>query len=150
MNKYFIDCGAHCGESILAAKQRFGNDIVTISFEPIPGLAKQLQEIYKDNPTVNIQNSAVWVNNEIKKFINYIHDKELNFNIYYITDEIDNGGAIVRSTLKRNSSKKCIDEFNNVELKNHTEKMISAIEIMKNSKNVILDYQSNVSRFKKK
>lgn len=68
MNKYFIDCGAHCGESILAAKQRFGNDIVTISFEPIPGLAKQLQEIYKDNPTVNIQNSAVWVNNEIKKF----------------------------------------------------------------------------------
>lgn len=86
-------------------------------------------------------------NNEIKKFINYIHDKELNFNIYYITDEIDNGGAIVRSTLKRNSSKKCIDEFNNVELKNHTEKMLSAIEIMKNSKNVILDYQSNVSRF---
>ena len=68
MNKYFIDCGAHCGESILTAKQRFGNDIITISFEPIPGLAKQLQEIHKDNPTVNIQNSAVWINNEIKKF----------------------------------------------------------------------------------
>lgn len=68
MNKYFIDCGAHCGESILAAKQRFGNDIITISFEPIPGLAKQLQEIHKDNPTVNIQNSAVWINNEVKKF----------------------------------------------------------------------------------
>tara|TARA_R110001592_G_scaffold161118_5_gene393625 strand:- start:1745 stop:2362 length:618 start_codon:yes stop_codon:yes gene_type:complete len=68
MNRYFIDCGAHCGESILAAKQRFGNDIVTISFEPIPGLAKQLQEIHKDNPTVNIQNSAVWINNEVKKF----------------------------------------------------------------------------------
>jgi|TARA_R110002012_G_scaffold318803_1_gene537796 FkbM family methyltransferase len=68
MNKYFIDCGAHCGESILAAKQRFGDDIITISFEPIPGLAKQLQEIHKDNPTVNIQNSAVWINNEVKKF----------------------------------------------------------------------------------
>ncbi len=68
MNKYFIDCGAHCGESILAAKQRFGNDVITISFEPIPGLAKQLQEIHKDNPTVNIQNSAVWINDEVKKF----------------------------------------------------------------------------------
>jgi len=67
-NKYFIDCGAHCGESILAAKQRFGDDIIIISFEPTPGLAKQLQEIHKDNPTVNIQNSAVWVNNEIKNF----------------------------------------------------------------------------------
>lgn len=68
MNRYFIDCGAHCGESILAAKQRFGDDIITISFEPIPGLAKQLQEIHKDNPTINIQNSAVWINNEVKKF----------------------------------------------------------------------------------
>jgi len=68
MNKYFIDCGAHCGESILAAKQRFGNDIITISFEPIPGLAKQLQEIHQNDPTVNIQNSAVWINNEVKKF----------------------------------------------------------------------------------
>ncbi len=68
MNRYFIDCGAHCGESILAAKQRFGDDVITISFEPIPGLAKQLQEIHKDNPTVNIQNSAVWINNEVKKF----------------------------------------------------------------------------------
>lgn len=68
MNRYFIDCGAHCGESILAAKQRFGNDIITISFEPIPGLAKQLEEIHKDNPTISIQNSAVWINNEVKKF----------------------------------------------------------------------------------
>ena len=65
MNRYFIDCGAHCGESIIAARQRFGNDIITISFEPIPGLAKQLQEIHKNNPTVHIQNSAVWINNEI-------------------------------------------------------------------------------------
>jgi FkbM family methyltransferase len=68
MAKYFIDCGAHCGESILTAKQRFGLDIIVISFEPVPGLAKQLQEIYKDNPTVNIQNSAVWINNDIKRF----------------------------------------------------------------------------------
>jgi FkbM family methyltransferase len=68
MSKYFIDCGAHCGESILTAKQRFGADTTVISFEPIPGLAKQLQEIHQDNPTIQIQNSAVWINNEIKTF----------------------------------------------------------------------------------
>tara|TARA_R110002153_G_scaffold185019_1_gene338190 strand:- start:17255 stop:17872 length:618 start_codon:yes stop_codon:yes gene_type:complete len=68
MNKYFIDCGAHCGESILTAKERFGLDITTISFEPVPGLAKQLQEIHKNDPTINIQNSAVWINDKIKKF----------------------------------------------------------------------------------
>jgi len=68
MIKYFIDCGAHCGESILTAKQRFGLNVNTISFEPVPGLAKQLEEIYKDNPTVQIQNSAVWINNKVKKF----------------------------------------------------------------------------------
>jgi FkbM family methyltransferase len=68
MNKYFIDCGAHCGESILAAKQRFGEDIITISFEPIPGLANQLIEIHKEDPNVHIQNSAVWIDNGVKKF----------------------------------------------------------------------------------
>ena len=67
MNKYFIDCGAHCGESILAAKEKFGINTNIISFEPIPGLAKQLQEIHRNNPTVQIQNSAVWVNDEVKK-----------------------------------------------------------------------------------
>lgn len=68
MGKYFIDCGAHCGESILMAKQRFGEDTVVISFEPVPGLAKQLQEIHRDNPTVSVQNSAVWISNEVKRF----------------------------------------------------------------------------------
>ena len=68
MNKYFIDCGAHCGESILTAKQRFGYDVNVISFEPVPGLVKQLQEIHQDNPTIHIQNSAVWINDDVKKF----------------------------------------------------------------------------------
>jgi len=73
MSKYFIDCGAHCGESILMAKQRFGQDTVTISFEPVPFLANQLTEIHKDDPTVNIQNSAVWIEDTVQKF--YICDK---------------------------------------------------------------------------
>jgi FkbM family methyltransferase len=72
MAKYFIDCGAHCGESILMAKQRFGYDINTISFEPVPFLANQLIEIHKEDPTVQIQNSAVWIENTTKKF--YICD----------------------------------------------------------------------------
>jgi FkbM family methyltransferase len=69
--KYFIDCGAHCGESILQAKQKFGHDTVTISFEPIPYFAGQLKEIYKDDELVIIKNAAVWVNNDVKKF--YVH-----------------------------------------------------------------------------
>ena len=67
MKKYFIDCGAHCGESILTAKQRFGLDIHVISFEPIPYFANQLLEIHKDNDTVQIMNAAVWINDDIKK-----------------------------------------------------------------------------------
>jgi len=69
--KYFIDCGAHCGESILRAKQLFGYDIQTISFEPIPYFANQLKEIYKNDPSSIIENAAVWINDDIKKF--YIH-----------------------------------------------------------------------------
>lgn len=88
-------------------------------------------------------------NNVVKQYIKYINDNKLDFNIYYITEEIDNGGTTVRSSLKHPMicSIKCVDEMNNIELKNHTEKMLCAIEIMKKSKNVILDYQSNVSRF---
>lgn len=71
MNKYFIDCGAHCGESILRAKHQFGNDITTISFEPIPAFAKQIEEIYKNDDTVHVQNSAVWIDDSIKHF--HIH-----------------------------------------------------------------------------
>jgi FkbM family methyltransferase len=68
MAKYFIDCGAHCGESILMAKQRFGDDTTTISFEPVPYLAKQLQEIHEGDGSIYIQNSAVWIEDTTKKF----------------------------------------------------------------------------------
>lgn len=71
--KYFIDCGAHCGESILQAKQTFGYDTTTISFEPIPYFAEQLKEIYKDDDTVMVENAAVWINDDVKKF--YVHDE---------------------------------------------------------------------------
>jgi FkbM family methyltransferase len=66
--KYFIDCGAHCGESILRARQQFGYDITTISFEPIPGFANQLKEIYKDDEMTLIENAAVWIEDSVKHF----------------------------------------------------------------------------------
>lgn len=66
--KYFIDCGAHCGESILKAKQKFGLDTRIVSFEPIPYFADQLTEIHKGNDTIDVVNAAVWIDDDIKKF----------------------------------------------------------------------------------
>jgi FkbM family methyltransferase len=68
LNKYFIDCGAHCGESILRARREFGNDINIISFEPIPYFAKELQKIYENDSKVVIYNKAIWTEDCIKKF----------------------------------------------------------------------------------
>lgn len=61
MQKIFIDCGAHCGESILEAKKRFGDDIKVISFEANPNLAIPLQEHFKNDSNVEINNAAVWI-----------------------------------------------------------------------------------------
>jgi FkbM family methyltransferase len=81
MNKYFIDCGAHCGESILMSRNKFGEYITTISFEPIPYFATELQKIYKDDPNTQIMNAAVWINDDIKKF--------------YISTEITDGSSLL-------------------------------------------------------
>ena len=70
--KYFIDCGAHCSESIVRAKQQFGPEVVIISFEAVPELANQLIELYKDDDAVSVQNSAV-----------YIKDGSIEFNSIY-------------------------------------------------------------------
>ncbi len=83
MKTYFIDCGAHCGESILTAKQRFGINTHVISFEPIPYLANQLTEIHKDNDTVQIVNACVWINDEIEKI--------------YVSTQITDGSSLLGS-----------------------------------------------------
>jgi FkbM family methyltransferase len=57
----FIDCGAHCGESILRAKHHFGIDTKVISFEPIPYFAKEISKIWKDDDSVDVVNAAVWI-----------------------------------------------------------------------------------------
>ena len=64
MSKIFLDCGAHCGESILEAKRRYGNDIKIISFEANPNLAIPLKEHFKNDPNVEIKNEAVWIENK--------------------------------------------------------------------------------------
>ena len=69
MNKLFLDCGAHCGESILEAKRRYGNDIKIISFEANPNLALPLKDHFKNDPNVEVRNEAVWIENkEFTKF----------------------------------------------------------------------------------
>lgn len=64
-NKYFIDCGAHCGESILRAREQFGNDITIISYEAVPELANALTELYQDDEEVHIVNAAVFTKDDV-------------------------------------------------------------------------------------
>lgn len=67
-NKIFIDCGAHCGESILEAKRRFGNDIKIYSFEANTNLAESLIEHFKNDSNTKIENKAVWIEDSFIEF----------------------------------------------------------------------------------
>lgn len=93
--KYFIDCGAHCGESILTAKQRFGIDTHIVSFEPVTYLANQLQEIHKDNESIQIVNAAIWINDDIKKF--------------YISCDITDGSSLLGENINNLNKSVYID-----------------------------------------
>jgi hypothetical protein len=81
----------------------------------------------------------------------YIKQNNIDLNIYKITNNNCNGGAVIMKRLKYNSCKniKSVDEMNNQEIKEHTILFLNAIEIMKKSENVVLSYDSNVSRFMK-
>lgn len=110
---------------------------------------KKLLEIHNNNTNLFIHSDD---HDEVMKFIGYIKTITDKFNIFYITDEIDKGGALVMERLRygiKNKNKKSVDQMNDEEIKLHVFKMLSAVEIMRNSENVILDYQSNVSRFMK-
>ncbi|MHB1954180.1 MAG: hypothetical protein ACYCOU_10565 [Sulfobacillus sp.] len=86
---------------------------------------------------------------EVIKFVRYNEEHSLNYKIYYIATKDESGGTIVtewyRSGFMRD--KKSVDQMDGRELKAHTEKMLIAIELIKGAKNVVVDYQSNVSRF---
>ena len=67
-NKIFIDCGAHCGESILEAKRRFGNETKIYSFEANTNLAKGLIDYFKNDPNVIVENKAAWIEDSFIEF----------------------------------------------------------------------------------
>lgn len=64
----FIDCGAHCGESILRAKNQFGYNTRIISFEPVPYFAREIKKIWENDESIDIVNAAVWIEDGIKEF----------------------------------------------------------------------------------
>lgn len=74
MNKIFIDCGGHIGESILRFKRssEYDESFIIHSFEPVPHLAKY----YKHWRNIFYHNKAIWVKDgEIKFYIDTTHDK---------------------------------------------------------------------------
>jgi hypothetical protein len=84
--------------------------------------------------------------NDVEKYI--IHNK-IPLKIYKITTNSSNGGAVVMKRLNYGNCEniKSVDSMNSKEKKEHVFTMLNAIEIMRKSKNVILSYDSNVSRF---
>ena len=75
-----------------------------------------------------------------------------SFNVIYITGEAECGGTLACEIYRHsypNKSKKSIEQMTTLELREHTEKMLVAIEVMGQAENVVLDYQSNVARFLK-
>jgi hypothetical protein len=90
---------------------------------------------------------------EVIKCIEYNEKMQLGFNIYNITTEFEKGALVIEHLRQRDIKKfeniKSVNQMNSFELKDHTEKMLCAIEILKYSQNIVTDYQSNVSRFLK-
>jgi FkbM family methyltransferase len=57
-NKVFVDVGANRGQSIESARL-FRPDIRVVSFEPLPSLASRLQEIYQNDPLIDIRRAGL-------------------------------------------------------------------------------------------
>lgn len=75
MRRFFIDCGGYDGESVIAAKIRFGEDIICHTFEPNP----DLWHFYEDLPTT-LHKEAVWTYDGETDF--YIADRLLSSGIH--------------------------------------------------------------------
>jgi SUMO ligase MMS21 Smc5/6 complex component len=71
--------------------------------------------------------------------------------VYKITNARTNGGTVVMKRLRYGpcSNIVSVDEMNKEEKKEHLMEMRHAIEIMRRSQNVIVSFDSNVSRFMK-
>lgn len=85
----------------------------------------------------------------VDDIIMYINNNNIDFNTYKITNSTHNGGAVIMKRLRYGncSNIKSVDEMDSNEIYNHTTLMLNAIEIIRKSENVIVSYDSNVSRF---
>ena len=92
-DKYFIDCGSHCGESIVRAKGHWGSDTNVIGFEAIPYFANELSKLYEDDDTVMIQNSIVWDKSTIKRL--YVSDNWTDGSSVYLDKGLNEGKRTV-------------------------------------------------------
>lgn len=100
--KLFIDCGAHCGESILEAKKRFGENTKIVSFEANKDLSTKLSEYFQDDPNVTIQNKIVWINNNYTKF--------------YLSTAFSDGSSIYREKISGGISKNVYQEVQCIDI----------------------------------
>ena len=76
MNKYFIDAGGHRGESVIAARQRWGNELTAVhTFEANPDLWK----FYQDIPTI-LHKAAAWIYDGEIDF--YVSDRSLSSGVH--------------------------------------------------------------------
>lgn len=63
----FVDCGAHKGQSIIKAREIYGENIQVHSFEIIPLLTYELNKIYEKYNNIIIYNKGVWIEDTIKE-----------------------------------------------------------------------------------
>jgi hypothetical protein len=104
---------------------------------------------------LNIQTNNLFVHSDdnilVELVEKYIIINNINLKVFKITNQNSNGGACVMKRLRYGNCTniKSVDEMNSDEVKEHTELFLNAIEIMRKSDNVILSYDSNVSRFMK-
>ena len=102
---------------------------------------------------LNTNINDVFVHSDDNLIVNaveqYIIDNKIPLKIYKITTNNCNCGAVVMNRLNygKCANIKSVDSMNSEEKKEHVFRMLTAIEIMRQSKNVILSYDTNVSRF---
>lgn len=139
----------HLPETYNSIFLRGGDKLLYESVQhPISEYVSFLLKLNSNNPNVFVHSDD---NLLVECVETYIKDNNIKLNVYKITDNSCNGGAVVMKRLQYGNCEniKSIDDMNNEEKREHTIKMLTAIEIMRKSENVVLSYDSNVSKFMK-
>ncbi len=89
----FVDCGSHCGESVVFAKEMFGSDVTIYAFEPIPSLASELKQYWCGDPNITVIEAAV---SNISGTANF-----------YLSREFTNGSSLISTKLTGNLAIDC-------------------------------------------